>query len=210
VRRRDSPGGSGRGEVVDVSLYDAMLRFQASHIVDYTLNGVVKDHVAAGSSPSVVSPSALYKSRDGRWLAIVSTRGGMFERFKHAVGGEWPTGPVPRDVVEEKLAAWLAEHDAGEAVDLLNEAGVCSSLVSTVADLVEDPHIQTRGDLVEVKGGDGMPFLMPGVIPRIGLGPDDPVRWTGQLPGTATDAVLGERLGLTTEQIEELRADGVV
>ena len=93
---------------------------------------------------------------------------------------------------------------------LLQAAGVAAGIVANAEDLcARDPQLAARGHFVDVatpEGGtvriDGPPFLLSETPARVG-GP-------GPLLGEHTDEVLGELLGLGSEEIAELRAVGAV
>ena len=78
----------------------------------------------------------------------------------------------------------------------------------SIADIFEDPQYAHRETIVEVPSRIG-PLAVPGTIPALSDTPGE-IRWLGQELGADTDDVLGELLHRTTEQIAELRADGVV
>lgn len=222
VRRAQAEGG--KGQVVDVSLYDALLRMVGPMLVHYGADETKSDP-SREALRFITAPCGLYECGDGKWITIASMPGPMFERFARAIGADWAfvdgeiNTSLPRadvDMVEAKTREWVAERDSSTVIEVLDEAGVCVARVNSIADIAADEHLNARGDLIRVEDSAGRSFLMPGVVPRIEPSSsttgrsNDAVNWPGLLAGESNEDVLGELLGLGSEVLAALAEEGVV
>ena len=99
-----------------------------------------------------------------------------------------------------KLVGALA---ADEAVWVLRQAGLGASAVNSVADLVREPHLWSRGDLVRRSDGGTGEIVMQGVVPVLSRTPGRLTGWSHR-PGSDNEVVLGSLLGYTPERIREV------
>ncbi|MBI4562210.1 MAG: CoA transferase, partial [Candidatus Rokubacteria bacterium] len=135
---------TGEGQVVDVGLYEPILRMLDELIPAFGATGHVRERT--GSGTEYVVPHDHYQTRDGKWLAIACTNDRMFERLLHAMGREelreryltMADRLRRREELERLVQGWVASQDAGEALARLEAAEVPCSLVYSVRDLFED------------------------------------------------------------------------
>jgi crotonobetainyl-CoA:carnitine CoA-transferase CaiB-like acyl-CoA transferase len=214
LRRRDAPGSDGLGEYIDLALYEPLLRLADSAFVDYAADSVIR--VRTGGRSRVTSPGGVYQCADGRWVQINVANESSFRRFCDVVGRRWPTadgsgaslwGDMP--AVESVTSEWALENDSAAIVRALSEAGVPASAVNSVADLGADEHVAERRNLVDVKAADGSLVTMQNVLPRLGRRPGA-IRWPGQRLGQSNDYVFGEILGMSQDEISDMRMRGVI
>jgi crotonobetainyl-CoA:carnitine CoA-transferase CaiB-like acyl-CoA transferase len=209
---------TGEGQVVDLALYEPVLRVLDDVIAVYGGTGDVRERMGSGTESAV--PHNHYHTRDGRWIAIACTNDRMFGRLVRAMGRPdladdprvttTPARLAHRALVDELVAAWVAERDAPAALAALEAAEVPSSLVASVRDLFEDSHVRAREDIVSV----ALPLLgrlaMPGVVPRLTLTPGR-IEAAGPLrPGEHNEEIYGERLGLSRQALARLGERGVI
>jgi len=209
---------TGQGQVVDVGLYEPVLRVLDDAIAVYGGTGVVRERIGSGTESA--TPHNHYRTRDGRWLAIACTNDRMFGRLLEAMGRD-DLGHDPRltttrqrlahrQFVDDLVATWVGAHDAPAALAALQTAEVPSSLVMSVADLFEDAHVRARGNIVSMATALASTLAMPGVVPRLTLTPGD-VRTPGPLtPGADNEEIYGQRLGLDSAELARLRGRGVI
>lgn len=215
LRRRDGPAGTGRGSYIDLALYEPLLRVADSSIADYYVAQVLRER--NGGVSNVVAPAGYYQCGDGRWLAITVPTLTSFLTFGRLVGCVWPTDtgevtPECRDnrpVIESVMTKWALNQPAAEVVEALCGAGIPAAVVNSAADLISDPHVRARGNLVQVAGADGEALLMQGVLPRLDADPGA-VRWAGQSLGASNSYLYNELLGLPESELAGLRQDGVI
>src|SRR2546425_9440090 len=154
LRHRESPG---EGQVVDVGLYEPMLRMLDELIPLYGATGYVRERI--GSATEYVVPHNHYETRDRGWIAIACTNDRMFERLavkamsQPALVSEFPTMAARlarRDEVDAAVARWVAALDATEALARLDAAEVPCSRVASVRDIFDDAQVHARGNILEL------------------------------------------------------------
>jgi formyl-CoA transferase len=206
----------GRGQVVDVALYEAVFSLMESLLPEYDVTGFVRGRSGA-SLPGIV-PSNTYTTRDGRYLVIGANADSIFKRLMTAIGREDlandPSlanneGRVKRtEELDEVIGAWAAAHNLEEALAALARAEVPSGKIYDASDIVRDMHYQARGMLEQHRLEDGTPIKLPGIVPKLSQTPGT-TRWLGPRLGAHTDEVLSQ-LGYSTQDIVSLRQAGVV
>lgn len=214
LRNRDSNGG--RGQVVDVALYEAVFSLMESLLPEYDVHGFVRER--SGASLPGIAPSGTYTTRDGKYVVIGANGDSIFRRMMTAIGRDdlahdpqlaRNDGRALRgDELDEAIGAWCAAHDLEEVLAVLDAADVPSGKIFDVADIVNDLHYRARGMIEEAKLSDGKPFKIPGVVPKLSDTPGG-TRWLGPDLGEHTQSVLSA-LGYDDDRIQELRTKGVV
>lgn len=214
---RDVLGG-GRGQVVDVSLMESCFALLESTVPEYDRLGIVRG--PGGTGLKGVAPSNIFKSKDGKWIVIAANANNVFRRLCDAMGQpELADDPrfvthLARGENQEELegivAEWAAERDAAEIDRVLNEAGVICGPIYTIADIFEDEHYRAREMLLEHEDPGFGKFIGPGIVPKFSETPGA-VRWSGTWDeGSHNREVYGELLGLSEDELAELKADGIL
>jgi crotonobetainyl-CoA:carnitine CoA-transferase CaiB-like acyl-CoA transferase len=209
---------TGQGQVVDVGLYEPVLRVLDDAIAVYGGTGQVRERIGSGTE-SVV-PHNHYRTRDGRWLAIACTNDRMFTRLLEAMGrrdltadprmGTTAARLAHREQVDELVAGWVGARDLESAQAALEQAEVPAAPVMSVRDLLGDPHVQARDNVLRVAADALGPVTMPGVVPHLTATPGR-VQSTGPLvPGAHNEEIYCGRLGLSRQELEGLRERGVI
>jgi crotonobetainyl-CoA:carnitine CoA-transferase CaiB-like acyl-CoA transferase len=208
---------TGEGQVVDVGLYEPMLRMLDELVPVYGATGYVRERI--GSATEYVVPHNHYAARDGAWIAIACTNDRMFERLatkamgQPALVSEFPTMAARlarRQDVDAAVARWVAALDATEALARLDAAEVPCSRVASVRDIFEDPQVQARGNILAVPSPLGGLLHMVSVVPRLSVTPGE-IREAGALHvGAHNEEVYCGRLGLSRDELAALGARGVV
>lgn len=207
---------SGEGQVVDLGLYEPIVRILDDAIPVFGALGYVRERI--GSAAESAAPHNHYESRDGRWIAIACTNDRMFGRLARAMGTPALVARFPR--MSDRLAgraeldglvqAWVGAREAGDALTTLDAAGVPCCLVNSVRDLFADPQVKARENIVGVPEPRLGTVQMPGVVPRLS-GTPGTIRHPGRrAPGTDNEEIYLGRLGLERTEYERLRAAGVV
>jgi succinyl-CoA:(S)-malate CoA-transferase subunit B len=202
--------------VVDVGLYEPMLRMLDELIPVYAATGHVRERI--GSGTEYVVPHDHYRARDGRWLAIACTNDRMFERLALAMGRPdlaraFPTMATRlerRAELDTLVQTWVGETDAREILARLDAAEVPCGPVASVRDLFEDPHVTARENILELAGPLGGLLSMAGVVPRLTASPGR-VESAGPVAvGAHNEEIYCGRLGLSRDELRALAARGVV
>ena len=214
---RDALGG-GRGQVVDVSLMEASFAMLESMVPEYDRLGIVRG--PQGTNLKGIAPSNIFRSKDGKWIVIAANADKVFRRLCEAVGRpELADDPryathVARgenqDEIEGLIADWAAQHGAAEIDRILNEAGVICGPIYTIADIFEDPQFRARDMLVKHVDPEFGEYVGPGIVPKLSETPGA-VRWSATWEeGSHNREVYGGLLGLSDEELAELKAEGIV
>ncbi|MBU8917608.1 CoA transferase [Bacillus sp. FJAT-29953] len=209
--------GTGEGQVIDVALYESVFSLMESVLPEYGRAGLIRER--SGSMLPGITPSNTYVCSDGTYIVIGANGDAIFKRLMYAMGRE----DLAEDARFENNAK-RSEHDAFldglieewtkslpfEVVkECLDKAGVPAGSIYSVEDIVNDPHYQARKMIQEV-AVDGLGMLkMPGIVPKMSETPGE-IQWAGPDLGQHTDDVLGGKLGMTEEQIKDLKAKGVI
>jgi formyl-CoA transferase len=206
---------SGRGQVVDVALYEAVFNCMESLLPEYSAFGAVRG--PGGSALPGIAPSNAYLCRDG--YALVAGNGdSIYKRLMATIGrndlGVDPAladnaGRVKRvEEIDAAIGEWTKSRSVDEVLLALDAAGVPVGRIYTVADIAADPHYAARGMLQQVKLEDGDTLTVPGVVPKLSRTPGGHRRNAPRV-GQDTDTVMRE-LGLSDEQIAGLKSRGVI
>lgn len=214
LHHRNAHGG--KGQVVDVALYEAVFNMMESALPEYDMFGVVRERT--GSNLTGIVPSNTYLSRDGQHVVIGANGDSIFKRLMQLIGRDDlaadpaladNAGRAKRaDELDRVIGEWTACHDADECVRLLNEAQVPNGKIYSIADIVRDPQYLTREMIRQVTLPDGAALKVPGVVPKLSATPGE-IEWVGPKLGEHTDEVLA-RLGYAPADIAALRSRGVV
>jgi crotonobetainyl-CoA:carnitine CoA-transferase CaiB-like acyl-CoA transferase len=207
---------TGEGQVVDVGLYEPMLRMLDELVPVYGATGQVRERI--GSATEHVVPHNHYQAGDGRWVAIACTNQRMFERLAQAMAAPDLVARYPtmadrlrqRDAVDALVQGWVGRLAADEVLRRLEAAEVPASLVYSVRDLFADPHVAARANIETHASplGGGLPVV--GIVPKLSRTPGRIEHLGPREPGEHNAEVYGGRLGLTTDELAELRRRGVI
>ncbi len=208
---------TGRGQVIDVGIYEAVFRLLEELAAAYGLHGTVREREGSGSF--VACPHGHFRCRNGKWIAIACTTDKMFERLAAAMGrpelasstmyGDQRKRLAARDEVNRIVNEWVAAHDRVEVLEKCLAEEVPAGKVNSIADIFADEHFQARGNLAQVRAGDLGEVVVPGVVPRLSATPGH-IAHLGPPLGNANADVLGGLLGLQAEEIRRLRQQRVV
>jgi len=207
---------SGRGQVVDVALYEAVFNCMESLLPEYSAFGAVRG--PAGSAMPGIAPTNAYRCADGGYALVAGNGDSIFKRLMGAIGradlASDPqladnTGRVQRvDEIDAAIGGWTAQRSVTDVLQALDAASVPAGRIYTAADIAADPHYRKRGMLQEEAMEDGSRLMVPGIVPKLSLTPGSHARNAPAL-GQDTDAVLRE-IGLDDQQIAALRQRGIV
>ena len=206
----------GRGQVVDVALYEAVFNCMESLLPEYSVYGAVRG--PSGSALPGIAPTNAYRCVDGGYAIIAGNGDSIFKRLMHAVGrDDLGTDPALADnagrvlrvqEIDQAIGDWALQKTVDEVLAVLEGAGVPAGKIYTVADIAADPHYAARDMLQHVELADGTVVAVPGFVPRMSLTPGSHRRNAPSL-GQDTETVLRE-VGVTLQQLDALRRRGVI
>lgn len=207
---------SGRGQVIDVALYEAVFNCMESLLPEYSAFGAVRG--PGGSALPGIAPSNAYLCSDGGYALIAGNGDSIYKRLMASIGREDlandpelanNAGRVARvGEIDAAIGAWTKSRTVDEVLAVLDAAGVPAGRIYTVADIASDPHYAARGMLQQVRLDDGDLLTVPGIVPKLSRTPGGHRRNAPAI-GQDTEAVMRE-LGLTDEQIAGLKGRGVI
>jgi crotonobetainyl-CoA:carnitine CoA-transferase CaiB-like acyl-CoA transferase len=207
---------TGEGQVVDLALYEPIVRMLDDAIPVFGALGHVRERLGSGAESA--APHDHYRSRDGHWVAVACTNDRMFARLAAAIDAPDLPGRFPtmaerlrgREELDRVVGAWVAGRDAAAALAALDAHEVPCALLNSVRDLFEDPQVRARENIVSVPDPVLGAVEMAGVVPRLSATPGR-IRHAGPRElGADNEAVYLDRLGLTRPEYEALRARGTV
>ena len=207
----------GRGQVVDVAIYEAVLALMESTIPEYALAGHARGRT--GAILPFVAPSNTYPTSEGDYVVIGANADTVFGRFAGAVGHpEWAESEKyathhargeNQQELDGMISAWTGQRTAEEVLEAMKEAGVPAGKLYTAEDMLSDEQYAARGSIVEVEDPDIGPFPMQNVVPRLSETPGE-VRWTGPKLGQHNEEVYEKVLGMDEEDLDALRERGII
>jgi crotonobetainyl-CoA:carnitine CoA-transferase CaiB-like acyl-CoA transferase len=207
---------TGRGQMVDVALYEAVFSVMESLLPEYDAFGVVRERT--GSILPGIAPSSAYRCSDGSHVLIGANADSIFRRLCRAMG----RGDLADDAslahndgraakqawLDAEIEAWTSTLAPREVLAALEAAEVPASKIYSIADIVADPHYAARRMIRQIRLADGAALKVPGVVPKLSATPGD-FDGGGPTLGQHTDAVLAE-LGLDAAAIADLRRRGLI
>ena len=212
LRSRDR---TGRGQIVDVALYESVFAVLESVIPDYAATGKVRG--PSGSTITGIAPSNTYRTRDGRYVVIGANGESVFKRLMIAIGrqdlADSPTlhGNAARVAAQTELdtaiATFTTAHDSADVLALLEASAVPVGPIYDAAQMMSDPHFQARGLFEEAVSGERS-YTVPAMFPRL-VGTPGRTDSAGPEHSAHTHEVLRE-LGLDDAAIDALAASGVI
>ena len=207
---------TGRGQVVDSAIYEAVLNMMESLITEYDKAGYVRERT--GAILPNVAPSNVYSTSDGMVL-IAANQDTVFSRLAEAMG-QPGLAQDPRYATHGARGAHQAELDSlveswtrtlttRAALELMDRFGVPAGLIYRAPDMLEDPHFKAREAIATVQHPDFGELRMQNVAPKLSATPGG-IRAPSPGLGQHNDEVYLELLGLSGERYAELKAARVI
>ncbi len=208
---------TGRGQMIDIGLYEPIFRILDELAPAYALNGFVRQRMGPGTVNAV--PHSHYPTKDGRWVAIACTNDKIYQRLTVAMNqpekGEpeqWGTLAArerDREAVDRDVGAWTALHTRDEVLSLCAQAQVPCGPVYAIDEIFEDPHYAARGNILKMTDPRAGELSIPNLVPRLS---DTPGRINSLGPslGQHNDEVYKGLLGLDDSEITRLQEAGVI
>ncbi|BFM14727.1 CoA transferase [Maricurvus nonylphenolicus] len=207
---------SGQGQVVDVALYEAMFNLMEAVIPEYDGAGVIRE--PSGSTVTGIVPTNTYKCADGKYVVIGGNGDSIFKRLMEGIGHPdlavdervaTNAGRVEhQDEIDQIIGGWCSARTVSDVLAVMEEQRVPAGPIYHVEDMFNDEHFQARG-LFEQVEINGKPLKIPAIIPKLDR-TEGKTQWPGPSLGQHNDEVLGEILGLSTEEQEALRKAEVI
>ena len=206
----------GAGQVIDLSLLEPIFSIMGAEAAWHRLTGEGRKRVGSGSTTA--SPRNVYRTRDGRWLAMSGSMQTMAERIFRVIGRDdmnrdprFRTNEdriAHRDEVDAIVGGWIGERTLEEAMAIFDRESVTVAPVYDIAQISEDRHFSEREILVELPDEDLGRIPHHNVFPRMSRTPGG---FRRPAPGLGEhNAQILSGLGLSAEDIEALTEQGVL
>jgi crotonobetainyl-CoA:carnitine CoA-transferase CaiB-like acyl-CoA transferase len=200
---------SGRGQVIDLALYETLLTLLGPQVVNYDQLGIIQER--AGSRLPFTAPRNIYRTRDGKFISVGGSAQSIFERICTAL--EIPDLPKdPRfidnrarlknvDALDAALQAAISRFDRADLMRSFVELEAAISPVNNVQDVMHDEHIASRENIVSLPDEElGAPLRMQNVVGKLSRTPGE-IRHTGPRIGQHNREVLVGQLGFSEEEL---------
>lgn len=208
---------SGKGQRIDIALYEPIFRALDELAPAYARDGTVRGR--QGVMTSIACPHGHFECADGKWVAIACTNDKMFARLCAVMGRPELSapdafGPVAKRLerageVEGIVARWTLEANREAVLARLIEGEVPCAPINSIGDIVDDPHIKARETLTTLHDQDLADIPIPNVVPRLSRSPGS-VETLGPRLGADNDLIYREWLGLSEEALAKLAERGVI
>lgn len=208
---------SGKGQVVDSAIYEAVLGMMESMLPEWQIAGYQRERT--GATLPNVSPSNVYPTSDGDMILVAANQDGVFRRLCEvmdrpdlAVDEKYSTHSARGKNMEELdglIAEWTSTVLAADLLERLHADGVPAGRIFRAQDMFDDPHYAARNAIVKIAHPDFGDMSMQNVFPRLSQTPGA-VRHVGPELGEHNAEIYQNVLGISAEDIVSLQARGIV
>ncbi len=214
LHHRNTNGG--RGQFVDVALYEAVFSMMESLVPEFDVLGFIRERTG-NAMPGIV-PSNTYPTRDGKYVIIGANLDAIFKRMMNVISRtDLASDPVlatnagrslRMEELDTAISAWTKQHDLSEVLRVLEKAEVPACKIYSAADIAGDAQYLARGMLEQHTLADGTTIKLPGIVPKLSESPGS-TEWLGPALGAHNEEVL-TALGYSDEQRRELKERGAI
>lgn len=207
----------GKGQEIDVSLYEGIFRMMEILVADYDKNGIIRTRKPKLSGTS--SPGGTYETQDGKWVVLVCSTDRTWEYLTTAMNHEELRQDPRFNTMKNRVAndpeidqivrGWIQSLPYKKLKTIVDREGVPVSLIYDIEDIFNDPHYQARHDIVEVPFKDMGTIKMPGVHPVFSETPGE-VEWAGPALGEHNQEIYQGLLGMSNDEITKLKEEKVI
>ena len=208
--------GGGRGQVIDLAIYESIFSLIGQQVMLHDRLGIVPERT--GNVIPFVAPRNVYRTSDGRYVALAASTPSIFERVCRAIGrpelvadsrfADNRARIEHREQLDELIGAWIEARTQAEVLAIFEAHEAAVAPVYDIAQIFADEHFAARTAIVEVDDDELGPTRTCDVFPRLTETPGR-VRHLGPKPGSHTAEILGG-LGFDAREIDRLRAANVI
>ncbi len=209
---------TGMGQFIDLSQVECLLPLGAHGIIEYSANE--KYWPRLGSRHPEFAPHGVYSCHgEESWLAITCFSNRQWQALVHVLGmdemaqdarfKDQASRKQNEDALDAMIAAWSHDKTAAQAMHLLQAAKVPAGVVTSAQNLVDNPHLLSRGYFAWAPGVHRDLVMYP-LPPYILSGVRQGVRWPAPMLGEHNSIVLQDKLGLTDVEIQHLEDQQII
>eukprot|EP01062_Namystynia_karyoxenos_P066716 TRINITY_DN60653_c0_g1_i1.p1 TRINITY_DN60653_c0_g1~~TRINITY_DN60653_c0_g1_i1.p1 ORF type:complete len:492 (+),score=148.55 TRINITY_DN60653_c0_g1_i1:74-1477(+) len=208
---------TGKGQVVDMALYEAVYNMMEGVIPEYSALGQVRQ--PSGTTVTGIVPTNTYGCKDGKFIVIGANSDHIFVRVMKMIGREdmatderykHNDGRVThQELIDKVIGDWCAAHTQKECLEELRKADCPVGPIYTAEDMLADPQYNARGMFEDITTPTGLSFKIPAMLPKMSDTPGN-TEWCGPEVGAHTREVLSTVLGYSDEEISRLRDERAI
>jgi crotonobetainyl-CoA:carnitine CoA-transferase CaiB-like acyl-CoA transferase len=204
LRWRDTT--SGKGQLIDQGLVEPMFRQIEQEIIVFDQTGQAP--MRAGTTHEANQYADVCITKDGEYFSYSATTKNTIAALLKTLGVVDQTEGA--EDFRSAARRWFSERTLSEVEEAFVAGEACGTRAMNTAELVADPHLQSRDMVIDVRDATGgRPIRMQGVVPKFSLTPGH-VKASGARPGQHNEEVYGELLGMSLDEMRTLRRSGVI
>ncbi|MEY3905722.1 MAG: hypothetical protein RIR59_545, partial [Pseudomonadota bacterium] len=208
---------TGKGQVVDAALYESVLQVMESLVPEYDLMGIIRER--SGSILPGIAPSNVYACKDGEYM-IGANKDSLWKRLASAMGRP-ELGDDPRYAthlargqnqleLDDLINDWTRTLTVDALDALMTEYSIPAGRVYRAPEMIADPHFQAREAIIEVETERFGKLKMQNAFPKLSDTPSSVRRPAPSVVGQHNQEIYGDLLGMTADQIDALKASGII
>ena len=208
---------TGRGQVVDSAIYEAVLGVMESLIPEYAITGYVRERTA--SIIPNVAPSNVHPSKDGQNVLLAANQDTVFGRLATAMGqpelaaderySTHTARGVRQQELDDLIGEWTSQYTSAELRKILVEHAIPTGPIYRAPEMLDDAHFAARNAIITMTHPEFGELPMQNVAPKLSDTPGE-VRWVGPELGQHTREVLADVLGKSDDEIDSLAEAGII
>jgi len=208
---------TGKGQVIDASIYESVLNMMENVITDYDAGGYIRERT--GSFLPKIAPSNIYPTKEGTWLVIGANQDSVWARMAEAMGrpelaaderyATHGARGINQIELDELIADWTRDFPVAELEELLHEHGIPNGKINRAPEMLEDPQFKARDSIIRVEHPEFGNIAMQNVAPKMSES-QGAVRHPGPALGEHNDYVWGDLAGKSTAEIADMKDRGII
>ncbi len=208
---------TGKGQVVDSAIYEAVLAVMESTVSEYTEGGFIRER--SGSILPKTAPSNVYPTADGDMIVMGANQPNTFARLLEAMDqpdlvkdprfDSHVTRGENQQALDDIICEWTKTLPAATLLATLEQLGVPAGKIYRAPDMLEDEQFRARDSIIDASNKMFGKLKMQGVFPKLSATPGS-VRWTGPELGEHNAEVYGSLLGLSDSQLNDLEQNNLI
>lgn len=209
--------GTGRGQVVDMGLYETLFRLGEDQAIAYDQVGKMFERM--GNRVATAAPRGAFQAKDGNWIAISAFSDRTVKRLLASIGGP-ELADDPRfannqarvrhvEQLEALIGRWVSERTQAEVLELFAQEDVVGGKVYDIAQIFSDPQYQHRDNIVPIDDPELGTVRVVGVVPKFTRTPGE-IEHLSVAVGHHNEEIYCGRLNISRAELESLRAQGVI